>query len=194
MVETGQSHSRNRPPCYCAAHLVAGFTFASGTLILTKGLAHHPDERSTACFIAPAIGWPASWEEFRDPHRSPLNPLWNRVEQRPQLHLRPFPALSGHIAGGGVAYWRSHCSGLGVPRRSVELMAHANQPCGGVAVAGRLVIAFLDTVTILLLFLLGRRSYGWVQGCSLLLFTPLRLKPFNWLTSLPWTLRAQPLP
>ena len=43
-------------------------------------------------------------------------------------------------------------------------MERANTPCDGVAVAGRLLIALLDTLTILLLFLLGRRLYGAAGG------------------------------
>ncbi|MCC6169973.1 MAG: hypothetical protein IT329_22330, partial [Caldilineaceae bacterium] len=42
------------------------------------GIGSHPDERSTACFYAPSIALPGSWDEFWDPKRSPLNPLWDR--------------------------------------------------------------------------------------------------------------------
>ena len=54
-------------------------------------------------------------------------------------------------------------------------MERANTPCEGVAVAGRLLIALLDTLTILLLFLLGRRLYGAAGGllsAGLYAFTP----------------------
>jgi hypothetical protein len=49
---------------------------------------------------------------------------------------------------------------VGVAAHAVELMARADQPCGGIAVAGRLLIAVLDTLTIWLIFLLGRRGFG----------------------------------
>ena len=45
------------------------------------GMQPHPDERSTACNYAPSIALPATWEEFVDPHQSPLNPLWDRFRQ-----------------------------------------------------------------------------------------------------------------
>ncbi len=45
-------------------------------------------------------------------------------------------------------------------------MERGDQPCGGVAVAGRLLIAALDMLTISFLFLLGRRALG--SGAGLL--------------------------
>ena len=44
------------------------------------------------------------------------------------------------------------------------MMERANTACEGVAFAGRLMMALLDTLTIFLLFLLGRRLYGAATG------------------------------
>ncbi len=71
--------------------LLAGLTLRTWNVRFDDGMGSHPDERSTACYYAPTIGLPSSWDEFMDPQRSPLNPLWDRV----QLHLRPLPPLSG---------------------------------------------------------------------------------------------------
>ncbi|MBW7885459.1 MAG: hypothetical protein H3C34_23085, partial [Caldilineaceae bacterium] len=61
--------------------LLAGFVLRVWNINFDQGIGSHPDERSTACFYATTIGWPASWDEFWDPHRSPLNPLWDRGRQ-----------------------------------------------------------------------------------------------------------------
>lgn len=147
--------------------LLIGFALRAWNLNFDEGLTTHPDERSTVCFIAPSIDWPASWEEFRDPNRSPLNPMWNRVEQRPTNYTYGhFPLYLGILTGEILHALTPLAERAGVPSAALVLMAQANQPCGGVAVAGRLLIALLDTVTIWLLYLLGRRSFG--SGAGLL--------------------------
>ena len=51
--------------------VLAGLLLRTWNVNFDKGIGSHPDERSTACFYAPSIHLPASWGEFRDPHRSP---------------------------------------------------------------------------------------------------------------------------
>lgn len=162
MVRIVNSRSRNfLHATVLLALLVVGFSLRVWNINFDQGLGSHPDERSTVCFIAPAIGWPTSWEEFRDPQRSPLNPLWNRVEQRPtNFTYGHLPLYLGILAGETLHRAAPLAERTGLPPSIVELMMRADQPCSGVAVAGRLVIALLDTLTILLVFLLGRRTYG----------------------------------
>ena len=64
--------------------LLSGFALRVWNLNFDRGIGSHPDERSTACFYATTIKLPASWEEFRDPQRSPMNPLWDVQQQRPR--------------------------------------------------------------------------------------------------------------
>jgi YYY domain-containing protein len=129
------------------------------------GLGSHPDERSTACFYAPSMQLPQSWDEFWDPHRSPLNPLWDLGRQEPRkFTYGHFPLYLGVVMGELFHVASPVAELLGAPHSTVELMARANGACDGVAVAGRLTIALLDTVTIYLLYLLGRRVYGRPAG------------------------------
>ena len=75
-----------------------------------------------------------------------------------------FPLYLG-VLGGEVLHDLASLAGrLPLPERTVTLMERANTACEGVAAAGRLVMALLDTLTILLLFLLGRRIYGTAGG------------------------------
>ena len=125
----------------------------------------HPDERSTTCFYAPSIGWPSSFEEFWDPQRSPLNPLWDREnERRRSFTYGHFPLYLGILNGELLSSLAPLGKLLPFSEKTVALMERANTACAGVAVAGRLMIGLLDTLTIFLLFLLGRRLYGAVGG------------------------------
>jgi YYY domain-containing protein len=146
--------------------LLSGFTLRVWNVNFDRGVGSHPDERSTACFYAPTIGWPASWEAFWDPQQSPLNPLWNRERQeRRSFTYGHFPLYLGVLAGELLHRLAPAGEAIGLPSPWIELMARANEACDGVAVAGRLMIASLDTLTILLLYALTRRIYG--QGVGL---------------------------
>ena len=147
--------------------VLAGLTLRTWNLNFDKGIGSHPDERSTACFYAPSLALPKSWDEFKDPHRSPLNPLWDRQRQeRRGFTYGHFPLYLGVLAGETLHKLAPLAETARFPEQIVERMRAANQACGGIAVAGRLVIALLDTWTILLLFFLGRRIYG--PGAGLL--------------------------
>lgn len=125
------------------------------------GMQPHPDERSTACTYAASIALPSSWEEFWDPQQSPLNPLWDRfTQERRSFTYGHFPLYLGVAMGEALHSLAPAAERIGVPDSVVELMRTANQACMGVAHAGRLVIALLDTLTILLLYWLGKRLYG----------------------------------
>src|SRR5215217_7492649 len=141
--------------------LLSGFVLRVWDLNFDQGLGTHPDERSTTCFIAPSIGWPALLDEFGDPDRSPLNPMWNRGQQLPTNYTYGhFPLYMGILTGKIFHLLAPLAAGVGLPDKTVQMLASGDQPCGGVAIAGRFFIALLDTGTIWLLYLLGKRSFG----------------------------------
>ena len=143
------------------AVILAGLGLRTWDVQFDGGLNSHPDERSTTCFVAPTMGWPSSVDEFLDSRRSPLNPLWDRHNDgRRSYTYGHFPLYLGILTGELLSRLATPASLLPFPDRSIELMERADTACEGVAVAGRLMIALLDTLTIFLLFLLGRRLYG----------------------------------
>ncbi len=147
--------------------LLAGLTLRVWNVNFDQGIGSHPDERSTACFYAPRIHLPQSWDEFWDVKRSPLNPLWNVQENRREgFTYGHFPLYLG-VANANLLHALAPIGvWLHAPTAATDLMARADKDCSALAVAGRLVIALLDTLTILLLFLLGRRVFG--AGAGLL--------------------------
>lgn len=129
------------------------------------GLVVHPDEKENACIYAPAIGWPSSVGEFLNPRRSPLNPLWDAQDaRRRSFAYGHFPLYLGILTGELLSELARPARLLHLPDRTVALMERADTPCAGTAFAGRLLMALMDTLTIFLLFLLGRRLYGSKAG------------------------------
>lgn len=148
----------------------AGLTLRTWTVNFDQGVGSHPDERWTTCFIAPRMALPQSWDEFLDPQRSPLNPLWKPSEQTPEYYsYGHFPMYLGVLMGSMLHDLAPLAEKAGVPAAYGEMMRRASDACGGIAVAGRLVIALLDTLTIVLVYLLGRRIAG--RGVGLLAAT-----------------------
>ena len=145
--------------------MLAGMALRTWNINFDGGLNAHPDERSTTCFYAPSIGWPTSLDEFLDPESSPLNPLWDRHNDRRRSYTYGhFPLYMGILSGELLSKLAKPASLLPLPDRTISLMKRANTACDGVAFAGRLMMALLDTFTIFLLFLLGRRLYGAPAG------------------------------
>jgi YYY domain-containing protein len=145
--------------------ILAGFGLRVWGINFDQGLGSHPDERSTACFYAASLRLPADWDEFWDPQRSPLNPLWDLNHQRSRsFTYGHFPLYLGMAMGELMHTAAPVAAQLGVADSTVALMARADSACDAIAVAGRLVIALLDTLTIFLLFLLGRRIFGTGAG------------------------------
>ena len=145
--------------------ILAGLGLRTWNVNFDGGLNAHPDERSTTCFYAPTIEWPSSLDEARDPQRSPLNPLWDRHNDRRRSYTYGhFPLYLGILTGELLSDLARPASFLPLPERTITLMERADSPCEGVAFAGRLMMALLDTLTIFLLFLLGRRLYGAAAG------------------------------
>ncbi len=166
MTEAIESR-RSRIAIYGLLALVitAGFALRTWNINFDRGTGSHPDERSTACFYATQLALPATWEQFRDPHQSPLNPLWDvdRQERRGFTYGH-LPLYLGTAMGELLAKAAPFAERMGVDARTVALMARADDACDAIAVAGRLTIALFDTLTILLLFYLGRRVYGSLVG------------------------------
>lgn len=145
--------------------MLAGLGLRTWNVNFDSGLNAHPDERSTTCFYAPSIGWPSSFDEFLDPDRSPLNPLWDRHNNRRRsFTYGHFPLYLGILTGELLSDLAKPASLLPLSDRTITLMERADTACEGVAFAGRLMMALLDTLTIFLLFLLGRRLYGASAG------------------------------
>ena len=147
--------------------VTAGFLLRTWNINFDRGIGSHPDERSTACFYATTLRLPTSWEEFRDPKQSPLNPLWSvERQERRGFTYGHFPLYVGTAMGELFHGMAPVAQRMGASPETVALMARANNSCDAIAVAGRLTIALFDTLTILLLYWLGRRLYG--RGAGLL--------------------------
>ena len=145
--------------------LLGGLALRTWNVNFDRGTGSHPDERSTACFYAPSLRMPASCEQFWDPHASPLNPLWDlNTNQRRSYTYGHFPLYLGVAAGHVVEALAPAAEAAGAPASTVALMQRAATGCDGIAVAGRLTIALLDTLTILLLYLLGAKMAGRAAG------------------------------
>ena len=145
--------------------MLTGLGLRTWNVNFDGGLNAHPDEGYTTCGYAPTLAWPSSMDEFLDPQRSPLNPLWDRQNDRRRLFTYGhFPLYLGILTGELLNSLAKPARLLPLSDRTIVLMERANTPCAGVTVAGRLLMALLDTLTILLLFLLGRQLYGAAGG------------------------------
>ncbi len=160
--------------------LLGGLALRTWNVNFDRGTGSHPDERSTACFYAPSLRMPASIEQFWDPHASPLNPLWDvNTNQRRSYTYGHFPLYLGVAAGHVVEALAPAAEAAGASASTVALMQRAATGCDGIAVAGRLTIALLDTLTILLLYLLGAKMGGARRDCWRPPSMRLRRRPFN---------------
>lgn len=141
--------------------LFTGFVLRTWNINFDHGTLSHPDERSTVCSYAPRIGLPDSWAQFKDPHQSPLNPMWDvNAQERRGFTYGHFPLYLGVAMGNVLHTLAPVAERVGLPESTVLTMQRATDGCSGVSIPGRLTIALLDTLTILLLFLLGRRMVG----------------------------------
>ena len=138
--------------------LISGFGLRVWNINFDEGVGSHPDERSTSCFYAPTIHLPESWAQFQDPTQSPLNPLWSidRQERR-SFTYGHFPLYLGVGMANLFPKVAPLAERVGAPDEALRILTNGNTICEGFAVAGRLTIALLDTLTILLIYLLGRR-------------------------------------
>lgn len=139
----------------------------------------HPDERSTVAFYAPTIRWPQEPGTLLDPRRSTLNPLWDvETQTRRSYTYGHFPLYLLVIAAHLTQKLAPVADALGVPDRYVDMMRIA-AGVPGYAWVGRVLMAIADTVTLLYMFLLGRRVYNRHVGLLALLlgtFTVLQIQ------------------
>jgi len=162
MLDTNNHLKKSVINLLLALIIIGGLGLRTWNVNFDAGTGSHPDERSTVCFYAPSIHLPQSWEEFKDPKLSPANPLWDVNQQsRRSFTYGHFPLYVG-IAFGNLLNKlapaaESLSSTLPISDEVLGMMQRGNEACNGFAVAGRLVIAMFDTLTIFFLFLLGRR-------------------------------------
>ncbi len=165
-----ESIVRRYAPLVAAFVIAAGFALRVWNVNFDRGIGSHPDERSTSCFYATTIRLPATWEQFWEPQQSPLNPLWDSANQtRRSFTYGHFPLYLG-VAFGEVMHRAAPLAErLGLSGDALSIMQRADRDCDAIAVAGRLTMAVLDSLTIWLLFLLGRRIFS--AGAGLLAAT-----------------------
>ncbi|MEM7532166.1 MAG: DUF2298 domain-containing protein, partial [Chloroflexota bacterium] len=149
--------------------VLSGLTLRLWDVNMTSGIGSHPDERSTACFYAPTINMPASWDEFWEPKQSPLNPLWDIAnDRRRSFTYGHFPLYLGVLMGESwhllAPTIQPYAERFGISEAGMRIIETANRDCWSITIAGRFTIALLDTLTILLMFALGRVMFGRVAG------------------------------
>lgn len=140
--------------------LLAGFCLRTFNVDWAEGQLPHPDERSTIAFYAPSIRWPTEPGTFFDPRRSTLNPLWDvSSNSRRSYTYGHFPLYLLVVAGHLTQKLAPVAETIGAPQEYVDMMRIAvGSP--GYAWVGRLMMAIADTITLLYLFLIGRRVYN----------------------------------
>jgi hypothetical protein len=93
--------------------------------------------------------------------------LWDlNSGQRRSFTYGHLPLYGGLVTGHVLQAAAPIAQSLGAAQETVDLMQRAATACDGIAVAGRLMMALLDTLTILLLYQLGKRMAG--RGVGLL--------------------------
>ena len=144
--------------------LLAGAALRFYNIAWDNGTLPHPDERSTVAFYAPSIRWPADVSTALDPRRSTLNPFWDvNGGHRRSYTYGHFPLYTLVLTAGAAEQLAPLADRLGLPDGLVQTMAQARSPVG-YAYVGRFLVALADTVTVYLVFLLGRRLYGTQAG------------------------------
>jgi YYY domain-containing protein len=145
------------------------------------GTLPHPDERSTVAFYAPSIRWPRemSVEQAVDPRQSRLNPFWDVDGQhRRSYTYGHFPLYTLVLTAEAVHSLLPAAEQMNAPPVVLEALQEVRSPAG-YAYLGRILVALADTVSVFLLFLLGRRLYGAWAGllaAALSAFTVLQIQ------------------
>ncbi|NOZ48871.1 MAG: phospholipid carrier-dependent glycosyltransferase, partial [Chloroflexi bacterium] len=140
--------------------LFIGFALRTYNVDWADGQLPHPDERSTIAFYAPTIKWPSEPGTFFDPRRSTLNPLWDvQANHRRSYTYGHFPLYVLVAAGHLTVKLAPVAEALGVSDRIVDMMRIADGS-PGYAWVGRVLMALADTLTLLYLYLLGKRMWN----------------------------------
>jgi hypothetical protein len=151
---------RLTPYLLLALILLAGFALRTYNEDWAEGQLPHPDERSTIAFYAPTIHWPDDLSTLLDPEKSTLNPFIDPGSGRPRSYTYGhFPLYLLAASGNVVTKLAPLADKVGVPEKYVDMMRIANGS-PGFAWVGRVLMAIFDTITLLFLFLLGKRLWN----------------------------------
>ncbi|MDX1523529.1 MAG: glycosyltransferase family 39 protein, partial [Anaerolineae bacterium] len=144
-----------------------------------NGIFAHPDERSTVAFYAPTIRWPEDSSTLLDPRTSTLNPFWDvRNQSRRSYTYGHFPLYSLVLTANVFYELTPYVEWLGLPQSWIDFFNNARSG-HGFARIGRGMMALADLFTVYLLFLIGRRLYGFWGGllaAALSAFTVLQIQ------------------
>ena len=124
-----------------------------------QGGLYHPDERQVL-MVSSGLGWPSSLDQFLDADASPLNPRFFAYGSLPMYLLKGIATVA-------------------------DLFQDRPLDLNGLAMLGRLLSSLADLVTILLVFLIGRRLFNaWVGllGGTLFAFTVLSVQLAHFFT------------
>jgi len=120
----------------------------------------HPDERSTLLFYATQIRFPENKADTLDPRQSTLNPFWNaQTQERRSYTYGHFPLYSLVLTSAFLEQLAPLAASINVPPEVVDFLGRATTG-HGYTVVGRILVALFDTLSIYLVFLIGRRLYG----------------------------------
>ncbi len=143
-----------------AGILLVGFALRTYNVDWADGQLPHPDERSTIAFYAPTIQWPKDTSTLLDPERSTLNPFVDPNTGRPRSYTYGhFPLYLLVATGHFVAELTPLAEKVGLPDKYVNMIRMADG-VPGFAWVGRVLVAIFDTLTLLFLFLLGKRLWN----------------------------------
>jgi YYY domain-containing protein len=149
-ADRGQSLlDRHRPLFILLAILFFAAIFRFNGLNFDSGHNQHPDER----FIVGrtlTLGWPQSWEEFTNVELSPLN-LRNLINQHDYIY-------------GSLPVYMARGAGWLVDSLFPGSNGYFLRDYGGITLVGRHLAAIFDLITVLLVFLIGRRLFGTTAG------------------------------
>ncbi len=150
---------RLAPYILLALTLVAGFALRTYNVDWAEGQLPHPDERSTIAFYAPTIHWPDDLSILLDKEKSPLNPFIGPDGNPRSYTYGHLPLYLLAASGNVVTKLAPLAEKAGVPEKYVAMMRIANGS-PGFAWVGRVLVAIFDTLTLLFLFLLGKRLWN----------------------------------
>ncbi|MDW8352707.1 MAG: DUF2298 domain-containing protein [Anaerolineae bacterium] len=137
---------------------------------------NHPDERHVTNVIS-ALQMPSSFEEYLDPARSPLNPYNNRQSWvYGTLPLFGGRALAEFLDQGCAPTHAVVPAALGrllFGTAAAECVQGFFTGYEYIRLVGRLLSALADTITVLVVYLTGRRLFGWRVGLLAAAFSAL---------------------
>lgn len=148
-----------------AAILVLGFSLRITNLNWDEGHHLHPDERHISN-VSGALEWPESASGYFDSKTSPLNP-YNHV---PSFVYGTFPVFLNKAVSGWLA---KDSGGPRAVRGALDSVGINVQDDSGTPLfddgynsnlTGRVLAAFFDTATLLLVYLLGQKLWGRSAG------------------------------